>query len=225
MTVNMTTYIELVPLWSSLTCCLQKWKQETQYVYTIHMVHGTGMYKLDNPQSPYKHPVPISICSLEEKHASTHKHLNFYSIAMLISNTYRDLKLTYSLGSFSHDKYSYLLNIVKLILSFSVVTAVVCTLQYHQSPTVARWSILRPCTYIVSVDPLPCGKKSREVLTCIPSSLPRVHVQGVKQSSVVCHHKNRQISSFRPHVDYPIIVLTLQGYQNFPYKVIAAVGV
>ena len=33
-TVYMTTYIELVPLWISLTCCLQKWKQETQHMFT-----------------------------------------------------------------------------------------------------------------------------------------------------------------------------------------------
>ena len=33
-TVYMTTYKELVPLWISLTCCLQKWKQETQHMFT-----------------------------------------------------------------------------------------------------------------------------------------------------------------------------------------------
>ena len=88
-TVYMTTYSKLVPLWISLTCCLQKWKQETQHMFTWstwYMELVCINYTIPGP--PHKHPLPISICSLKEKHASTHKHLNLYSIAMLISNTY-----------------------------------------------------------------------------------------------------------------------------------------
>ena len=40
------------------------------------------------PKPPHKHPLPISICSLKEKHASTHKHLNLYSIASVVASSY-----------------------------------------------------------------------------------------------------------------------------------------
>ena len=55
--------------------------------YMIHMVHGTGIYKLHNPRTSSQMPSSHAVL---RRNLPVHiaKHLNLYSIAMLISNTY-----------------------------------------------------------------------------------------------------------------------------------------